>query len=40
MAQFKLIYYIVLGMSVLLISVFLWGSITYFKIKKLWIINF
>lgn len=34
MAQFKLIYYIVLGMSVLLISVFLWGSITFFKVKK------
>lgn len=34
MAQFKLIYYIILAMLLLLIMVFLWGAITYFRVKK------
>ncbi|MBE4704392.1 hypothetical protein [Spiroplasma platyhelix] len=34
MAQFKIIYYIVLVMSFLLIAVFLWGAVTYKKSKS------
>lgn len=34
MAQFKIIYYVLLVMSFLLIAVFLWGAVTYKKSKS------
>lgn len=33
MAQFKIIYYVILVMSFLLLTVFIWGGITYKKVK-------
>lgn len=34
MAEFKIIYYVVLVMSFLLLTVFLWGAFTYNKVKS------
>lgn len=33
MAEFKIVYYVLLVMSFLLVSVFLWGAVTYKKVK-------